>query len=81
MATMESSKRDMCCEEDFYMMLALEYYDVNINQLQKEQQKIWRRGAMSPQEDMRLDEIEAELAYWNEMREETLEGALDYSVE
>jgi len=44
-----------------------------IKQLEKEQQTIWRRGALSPQQEMRLDEISAELAYWNEMKEEALE--------
>ena len=77
---MEPSK-DLCSEEKFHRVLALEYYTINIKMLEKEQQKIWRRGAMSPQEDLRLDEIEAELAYWNELKQEIVEEALDDSVE
>jgi hypothetical protein len=69
---MDASK-DLCCEEDFYVCIAMEYYDMIIKQLEKEQQTIWRRGALSPQQEMRLDEISAELAYWNEMKEEALE--------
>jgi len=79
-AIMESSK-ELCSEKKFHRVLALEYYTINIKMLEKEQQKIWRRGAMSPQEDLRLDEIEAELAYWNELKQEIVEEALDDSVE
>lgn len=62
----------MCSEEEFYLVVTLEYYEYTIQQLERERQHIWRRGALSPQEDMRLDEIEAELIYWNELREEAL---------
>ena len=67
-----STSKDLCTEEQFYLVLALEYYDNSIQHLEKEQQMIWRRGALSPQQEMRLDEIEAELAYWAELREEAL---------
>lgn len=77
MDTFHTSSKDLCTEEQFYLVVALEYYDSNIKQLEKEQHTIWRRGALSPQQEMRLDEIEAELAYWAELREE----ALDFRVE
>ena len=67
-----SPSRDLCSEEEFYLIVTLEYYDYTIQQLENERQRIWRRGALSPQQDMRLDEIEAELTYWNELREEAL---------
>lgn len=67
-----SNSKDLCNEEDFHLVVALEYYDMITKQLEKERQTIWRRGALSPQQDMRLDEIEAELTYWDEMREEAL---------
>lgn len=67
-----NNSKDLCHEEDFHLVVALEYYDMITKQLEKERQTIWRRGALSPQQDMRLDEIEAELTYWAEMREEAL---------
>lgn len=67
-----SPSRDLCSEEEFYLNITLEYYDLTIQQLERERQRIWQRGALSPQQDMRLDEIEAELAYWAELREEAL---------
>lgn len=70
-----SNSKDLCHEEDFHLVVALEYYDMITMQLEKERQTIWRRGALSPQQDMRLDEIEAELTYWAEMREEALINA------
>jgi hypothetical protein len=67
-----SNSKDLCTENEFNLILALEYYETIVKQLEKEQQSIWRCGAMSPQQEMRLDEIAAELAYWAEMREEAL---------
>jgi hypothetical protein len=67
-----SNSKDLCTENQFHLVVALEYYEMITKHLEKEQQTIWRRGALSPQQDMRLDEIEAELTYWAEMREEAL---------
>lgn len=67
-----SNSKDLCSEDQFYLAISLEYYDYSIQSLEKEQQKICRRGALSPQQEMRLDEITAELAYWKELREEAL---------
>lgn len=67
-----SNSKDLCTKEDFHLVVALEYYEMITKQLEKERQVIWCRGALSPQQDMRLDEIDAELTYWAEMREEAL---------
>lgn len=67
-----SNSRDLCTEDQFYLVVALEYYELAMKNLEKELQTICRRGALSPQQEMRLDEIDAELAYWSEMREEAL---------
>lgn len=70
-----SNSKDLCTEDQFYLIVALEYYDLATKDLEKERQTICRRGALSPQQEMRLDEIDAELAYWAEMREEALINA------
>ncbi len=46
-------------------LVVLEYYEMNIYVLEKERQKITRRGPLSPSEDARLNAIDAELEYWS----------------
>jgi hypothetical protein len=48
----------------FQQHLELEYYEMNVYMLEKERQKITRRGALSPSEDARLNAIDAELEHW-----------------
>ena len=58
MDTFHTSSKDLCTEEQFYLVVALEYYDSNIKQLEKEQQTIWRRGALSPQQELREEALD-----------------------
>jgi hypothetical protein len=51
-------------------LIALEYYEMNLATLEKERNKITRRGALSPSEDARLNAIDAELEYWSERIEQ-----------
>lgn len=48
----------------FENLLALEYYETNYVKLERERQKITRRGPLSPAEDERLNAIDAELDHW-----------------
>ncbi len=72
-----SPSHDLCSEDMFYTHIRLEYYAFTIQQLEKERQCICRRGAMSPQQDRRIDEIEAELLYWAELQAEALTESLE----
>ena len=56
----------------YNMELDVEYYDMCIYMLEKERMKITQRGRLSNEEDRRLDEIDAEIEYWIESIEETL---------
>ncbi len=44
----------------------VEYFEMCIYMLSKERMKITRRGKLSEFEDRRLDEIDAEIAHWDE---------------
>lgn len=44
-----------------------EYCKQNMRILERERQKITRRGRLTGDEDLRLDEIDAELEYWEEI--------------
>jgi hypothetical protein len=48
----------------FDELLALEYYEMNFLTLEKERQKITRRGTLTPAEDARLNAIDTELDHW-----------------
>jgi hypothetical protein len=48
----------------FQDLLALEYYEMNLAILERERQKITRRGPLTPAEDERLNAIDAELDHW-----------------
>ena len=45
----------------------IEYCERNMRTLERERQKITRRGRLTESEDLRLDEIDAELEYWEEI--------------
>lgn len=47
-----------------------EFYQFNVERLEKERQKITQRGPLSPSEDRRLDEIDDEMEYWQNMCDE-----------
>ncbi len=55
----------------------VEYFEMCIYMLAKERMKITRRGRLSEFEDRRLDEIDAELQYWDE-RIATIYNWYDY---
>jgi hypothetical protein len=44
----------------------IEYFEMNIQRLMKERMKITKRGRLNEREDLRLDQIDAELDYWDE---------------
>jgi len=44
----------------------VEYFTMNIQRLMKERMKITQRGKLNEREDLRLDEIDAEVIYWDE---------------
>ncbi len=44
----------------------IEYFEMNIQRLMKERMKITQRGKLNEREDLRLDEIDAEVMYWDE---------------
>jgi len=44
-----------------------EYCELNMRILTRERQKITQRGRLTGDEDLRLDEIDAELEYWEEI--------------
>ena len=44
-----------------------EYCDLNMRILMRERQKITQRGRLTGDEDLRLDEIDAELEYWEDI--------------
>lgn len=44
-----------------------EYCDLNMRILTRERQKITQRGRLTGDEDLRLDEIDAELEYWEDI--------------
>lgn len=48
----------------FDQLLALEYYEMNLARLERERQKITRRGPLTPAEDERLYAIDAEMDHW-----------------
>lgn len=45
----------------------LEYYEYQIQRLEKERSKIVQRGRLSEYEDIRLYEIDDEIDYWSDM--------------
>ena len=45
----------------------LEYYEYQIQRLEKERSKIIQRGRLSEYEDIRLYEIDDETDYWSDM--------------
>jgi hypothetical protein len=47
-----------------------EYCDLNMRILTRERQKITQRGRLTGDEDLRLDEIDAELEYWEDILNE-----------
>jgi hypothetical protein len=47
-----------------------EYCDLNMRILMRERQKITQRGRLTGDEDLRLDEIDAELEYWEDILNE-----------
>ena len=47
-----------------------EYCDLNMRILMRERQKITLRGRLTGDEDLRLDEIDAELEYWEDILNE-----------
>ncbi len=47
-----------------------EYCNMNMRVLMRERQKITRRGRLTGDEDLRLDEIDAELEYWKDILNE-----------
>jgi hypothetical protein len=57
----------------------IDYCELNIRRLEKERQKIVCTGSLSAAQDRRLDEIDAELEYWEDVLYE-LEGG-DYTDE
>ena len=44
-----------------------EYYEFQLQRLEKERNKITQRGPLSEYEDLRLDEIDDEAEYWSEL--------------
>lgn len=44
----------------------IEYFEMNIHRLMKERMKITQRGKLNEREDLRLDEIDSEVNYWDE---------------
>ena len=44
-----------------------EYCELNMRILTRERQKITQRGRLTGDEDLRLDEIDAELEYWEDI--------------
>ncbi len=44
----------------------IEYFEINIRRLMKERMKITQRGRLNEYEDLRLDEIDSELLFWEE---------------
>ena len=44
----------------------IEYFEMNIQRLMKERMKITQRGKLNEREDLRLDEIDSEVNYWDE---------------
>lgn len=42
----------------------LEYCELNMRSLIRERQKITQRGRLTGDEELRLDEIDAEIEYW-----------------
>jgi hypothetical protein len=44
-----------------------DYGELNMRILTRERQRITRRGRLTEEEDLRLDEIDAELEYWEEI--------------
>lgn len=47
-----------------------EYCELNMRILTRERQKITQRGRLTGDEDLRLDEIDAELEYWEDILNE-----------
>ncbi len=45
----------------------VEYCEFHMRTLERERQKITRRGRLTESEDLRLDEIDADLEYWEEI--------------
>jgi hypothetical protein len=45
----------------------VEYCEFHMRMLERERQKITQRGRLTESEDLRLDEIDAELEYWEEI--------------
>ena len=54
----------------FEQLLALEYYEMNMAKLERERQKITRRGPLTPAEDERLNAIDAEQDHWADLIEQ-----------
>jgi hypothetical protein len=54
----------------FDQLLALEYYEMNMATLERERQKITRRGGLTASEDERLNAIDAELDHWADLIEQ-----------
>jgi hypothetical protein len=46
------------------MELDLEFFTIKVKSLERERCKITQRGKLSEEEDVRLDEIDTELAFW-----------------
>lgn len=44
----------------------IEYFTMNIQRLIKERMKITQRGRLNEHDDLRLDQIDAEIIYWDE---------------
>lgn len=47
----------------------VEYCNITICRLEREREKITRTGRLTAEQDLRLDEIDTELEYWDDMLE------------
>jgi hypothetical protein len=56
----------------------IEYFEMNIHRLMKERMKITQRGKLNEYEDLRLDQIDAEILFWEERIDTVFEASDDY---
>ena len=61
--SLEHTRMDMLTYDE---VQDIEYFEINIRRLMKERMKITQRGRLNEYEDLRLDEIDSELLFWEE---------------
>lgn len=66
---MSAQNNNSITNEDY---LNVEFYELTIQQLDTQRQKITKRGRLTAAEDRRLDEIDAEIAHFYVLIDEIL---------